>query len=224
MKIHYPKFNVKIVASHVGLDVGPDGASHQCLEDIALMRAIPGMVVLSPTDDQMEDAIHWMLDYDGPVYLRTGRSNVPFELKDWWKAGKFKFNKINAFTHHRLNSYSRAIIMATGNMVYKALQAQIELSKMGIGTDVFNISTLKPFDLKDRLEYIQMIGKIVTCEDHNIHGGLFSIVAEKFADLNVQVYPIAIEDLFGRSGDPEELYEFYGIDVDSIVNKVKEIY
>lgn len=205
LSIAYANRNVKIVASHPGLDVGPDGASAQALEDIAAFRAIPGMVVVSPADPlEVFQATEAILNYVGPVYMRTGRSptrrilpaNYKFEL------GKGKI----------LREGGDVTLVACGVEVARALDAAEILQKEGIEAQVLNMATIKPIDTNLLHECVKRTGCIVTAEDHNIHGGLGSAVAEAV----VQKFPVPIEfvgirDTFGESGEPEELAEKYGL-------------
>jgi transketolase len=211
--IAYPKANVKIVASHPGLDVGPDGATHQAIEDISVMRSIPNMVVISPCDDiEVFEATKTLLEYNGPIYMRSGRSPVPTINKHDYK---FKIGKATVLKE----GDNKIVIFATGIMVHRALEA----SKNSDVT-VINISTIKPIDKETIINYTKKSSKVITCEDHNIIGGLGSAVAEVLAEenINTKLVRIGIKDRFGMSGEPSELISIYGIskvDIENEINK-----
>jgi transketolase len=205
LSIAYAKRNVKIVASHPGLDVGPDGGSAQALEDIAAFRAIPGMTVISPADaEEMRQATRAVLEFEGPVYMRTGRS-PSHRIFD---AGhKFQIGK-----GHVLRSGTDVTIVACGVEVARALDAAAILEREGISARVVDMATIKPIDTALLAAAARETGCLVTAEDHNIHGGLGGAVAEALA----QTHPCPIEfvgvrDTFGQSGEPEELAEHYGL-------------
>ena len=205
LSIAYARRNVKIVASHPGLDVGPDGGSAQALEDLAAFRAIPGMTVISPADPlEMSLAVRSILDFDGPVYMRTGRSPAKRVFGDnhIFEIGKGQI----------LRQGSDVTIVACGVEVARALSAAEQLAVDGVSARVVNMSTLKPIDAELLTRCALETGCIVTAEDHNVHGGLGSAVAEAL----VQSAPcpiefIGVKDLFGQSGEPEELAEVYGL-------------
>ncbi|GAW93167.1 transketolase family protein [Calderihabitans maritimus] len=216
--IAYPRLNVKIAASHAGITVGEDGASHQSVEDIALMRSLPGMTVIVPADAvETEQAVKAAVEYSGPVYIRLGRSAVPviYDNRDY----TFRIGKA-----HRLREGTDAAIMATGIMVSIALEAAEKLEKMGLQVQVVNISTIKPLDKEAVLEAARTTGAIVTAEEHNIIGGLGSAVAEVL----VEAYPVPMErvgikDSFGESGKPGELLEKYGLTAEHLVEAVVRV-
>lgn len=209
--IAYPKSNVKIVASHPGLDVGPDGATHQAIEDLAVMRSIPNMVVVSPCDDiEVLEATKAILEYDGPVYMRSGRSPVPTVNSVNYE---FKIGKATVLKEGK----EKVTIFATGIMVHRALEA----AKQSHVT-VINISTIKPIDVDTILKYSQNTEKVITCEDHSIIGGLGSAVAEVLSENNVntKLVRIGIKDQFGMSGEPDELAKAYNISIEDIQNEI----
>lgn len=210
--IAYPRTNVKIVASHPGLDVGPDGATHQAIEDLSIMRSIPNMVVISPCDNiELEQATKAILEYDGPVYMRSGRSPVPtLNHGDY----KFKIGKATVLQ----KGQGDVTIFATGIMVHRALEATKDTN-----TTVINVSTLKPLDIDTIIKYSQNKRKIITCEDHSIIGGLGSAIAEVLSEncINVHLKRIGIKDCFGASGEPEELAVKYNISTEDIRNELK---
>ncbi|MBN2524909.1 MAG: transketolase family protein [Deltaproteobacteria bacterium] len=212
--VAYPDFNVKIVASHVGLDVGPDGVSHQALEDLAIFRAIPNFTVISPADErEVLQATEVMLRTHGPTYMRTGRSPVPDVTPADYQ---FKIGKGVV-----LKDGSEVTIVATGIMVHRAIAAAQHLKNDGINAKVVNISTIKPIDRPLLQQCASHSRFMVTCEDHNIYGGLFSSVLEAIADAPVPVYPVAVRDCFAESGEPLALAQKYGISEADIINLIK---
>lgn len=213
--IAYPRFNVKIAASHVGVDTGPDGPSHQCMEDVAVYRAIPGFTVLAPGDPaETEAAVEAMLDHDGPVYMRTGRSPfppVPGHPPDF-EIGRGKV----------IRDGSDATVMATGVMVHRAWAAASMLEEEGIGVRVVNMSTLKPIDEELVVRCARETKGIVTAEDHTRLGGLGSAVAEVLALRGgARLAMVAIDDRFAESGDPADLARKYGLTHEHIAAKVR---
>ncbi len=215
--VAYPKFNVKLVVSHLGLDVGPDGPTHQAIEDIAIMRTIPNVVVLSPADPvEMERMLEFMLDYKGPVYLRTGRSKVPQVLPD-----DYEFTLGYWPT---LKEGKDVTIIAVGIMTVMALRAHELLAKEGISAQVLNASTIKPVDEKSMLDRVIPTKAVVTAEDHNIMGGLGSLVSEILCQHHpLPVEFVGIRDRFAESGDAMELFKKYGLSPGSIVEKAKQV-
>lgn len=217
LSIAYPRMNVKLVASHPGLDVGPDGASAQCLEDLAVFRAIPGMVVLSPCDPfEIELATRAIIEYDGPVYMRSGRSPTVNILK---KDHTFKIGRGSI-----LREGSDVSIIGCGVTTARALQSASELQEEGISARVVNMSSIKPIDREMILRCAEETRGIVTAEDHNIFGGLGSAVAEVLVQANpVPMEFVGVRDSFGESGEPPELAHKYGIDHAGITNAVKKL-
>jgi transketolase len=211
LSLCYARRNAKIVASHPGLDVGPDGGSAQALEDMAAFRAIPGMVVLSPADPvEMAQATRAMLAYDGPVYMRTGRSPSTRLFGDdhIFEIGKGQI----------LRDGSDLTIIACGVEVARALAAAETLKADGISARVVNMPTIKPIDTDLVARCARETGAIVTAEDHNIHGGLGSAVAEALAaTLPCGIEFVGVKDVFGASGEPEELAYCYEISAPFIV-------
>lgn len=214
--IGYPHLNVKIGATHAGISVGEDGASHQCCEDIALMRTIPGMVVINPADDiEARAAVLAMAEYDGPAYLRFGRLAVPrVNTLDY----EFKLGK-----GVQLCEGKDVTIIATGLMVGEALTAKELLKNEGIDARVINIHTIKPIDKEIIAAAAKETGAIVTAEEHNIIGGLGSAVAEAVCEsCPVPVLRVGVEDTFGGSGPAVEMLKIYGLTAEKIVAKAKE--
>lgn len=217
LSIAYSKTNVKLVASHPGLDVGPDGASAQCLEDLACFRAIPNMVVISPCDEiEMREVLKEIIKYKGPVYVRTGRSPVPIVSKPKLK---FQIGKGQVLFEEKNASIS---IISCGVMTNRAVKAYKMLKEKKILVNIINMSSIKPLDEKLIIRFCKKTKNIITAEDHNIYGGLGSAVAEVITKNNISVKQtfIGVEDKFGESGDPNDLSKKYNICENTIKNKV----
>lgn len=214
--VAYPKLNVKIGATHAGISVGEDGASHQCLEDIGIMRTIPNMVIINPADHvEAMAAVEAAINHDGPVYLRFGRLAVPQIFDE-----SYKFELGKGVT---LAEGKDATIVATGLMVPYAMEARELLLKEGIDAGVINIHTIKPIDGELLTEAAKKTGAIVTTEEHNVIGGLGSAVAEVLAEsCPVPIKRVGTQDVFGRSGKPNELMEMYGLTAENIAENVKQ--
>lgn len=214
----YPKLNVKVCATHAGITVGEDGASHQALEDIACMRTIPNMTVINPSDGvSAEAAIKAVAEYKGPVYVRLGRAKVPTIYNE----NEFKFEIGKGI---ELTEGNDVTIIATGIMVSKALEASEKLKEEGISARVIDIHTIKPIDKGIIIKAAKETKGIVTAEEHNIIGGLGSAVAEIVVENSpVTMKRVGVEDTFGESGKPNDLMKKYGLTVENIMNKVKEI-
>ena len=215
--ICYPKLNVKVCATHAGLTVGEDGASHQAIEDISLMRSVPNMVVINPADDiETEAAIKAVAEMEGPCYVRLGRMAVS-RVND---EANYNFVIGKGITLAEGNDVA---IIATGIMVEAALEAKEELAKEGINAGVINIHTIKPIDEELIIKAAKETGVIVTAEEHSIIGGLGSAVAEVVSEnCPVPVLRVGVKDTFGESGKPNELLEKYGLTSKDIINKVKK--
>ena len=215
--IGYPHLNVKIGATHAGISVGEDGATHQCNEDIALMRAIPGMVVINPADDiEAKAAVKAAYEYVGPVYLRFGRLAVPVinDNEDY----KFEIGKGIV-----LREGKDVAIIATGLEVGESLAAAEMLAADGIDAKVINIHTIKPLDEELVVAAAKETGKVVTVEEHSVIGGLGSAVAEVLSEkAPTKMLKIGVNDTFGESGPAVALIKKYGLDAESIYKKVKE--
>ena len=214
--IGYPHLNVKIGATHAGITVGEDGATHQCLEDLGTMRTIPGMVILNPADAvEARAAVEAAINYVGPVYMRFGRAAVPvlFDKETY----KFEIGK-----GIQMAEGKDVTLVATGIMVSMALEAKELLKAEGIDARVINISTIKPLDKEIILRAAAETGAIVTAEEHNIIGGLGSAVAEAVCEgCPVPVVRVGVEDTFGRSGKVPPLLEYYGLTPANIAAKAK---
>ena len=214
--IGYPHLNVKIGATHAGISVGEDGATHQCNEDIALMRAIPGMVVINPADDiEAKAAVKAAYEYVGPVYLRFGRLAVPV-IND---NADYKFEIGKGIV---LREGKDVTIIATGLEVGESLAAAEMLAADGIDAKVINIHTIKPLDEELVIAAAKETGKVVTVEEHSVIGGLGSAVAEVLSEkAPTKMLKIGVNDTFGESGTAVALIKKYGLDAESIYNKVK---
>ena len=209
--------NVKICASHAGLTLGEDGASHQILEDIALMRSLPGMTVINPCDfNQTKAATKAIAQLNGPVYLRFGRPKMPVFIPENMP---FEIGKAIALTEG-----SDITIVATGHLVWKALKASEALKEKGISAEVINIHTIKPLDEKAILDSVRKTGCVVTAEEHQRNGGLGEAVSQTL----VRHYPVplemvAVNDTFGESGSPEDLLVKYGLDTPNIIAAAEKV-
>lgn len=215
--ICYPKLNVKIGATHAGISVGEDGATHQCLEDIGIMRTLPNMTIINPADAaEARLAVKAAIDHEGPVYMRFGRLAVPTIFGEDYK---FELGR-----GVQLADGKDVSIIATGLMVPYALEAKTALAEIGIDARVINIHTIKPIDSEIIIKAARETGAIVTAEEHNIIGGLGSAVAEVLAEnAPAPMLRVGTRDVFGRSGVPARLFEIYGLDTKTIVEKAKEV-
>ena len=213
--IGYPHLNVKIGATHAGISVGEDGASHQCCEDIALMRTIPGMVIINPADDiEARAAVLAAAKYEGPVYMRFGRLAVPRIFDE-----NYKFEIGKAVT---LKEGTDVTVIATGLLVAEAVEAAKILENEGISVNLINMATIKPLDKEAVIAAAKKTGCIVTAEEHNIIGGLGSAVSEAVCEeYPVPVVKLGVEDTFGKSGPAVELLHLFGLDAEHIVEKAK---
>jgi len=214
--IAYPELNVKIVATHAGISVGGDGASHQMLEDIALMRVLPNMRVIAPADaTEMEDVIPVIADMPGPFYVRIGRADAPiiFERHTKFKIGKAKM----------LRRGNDITIVATGTMTAEALRAYDLLKKEGIKARILHMPTIKPVDKAALKKAAKETGAIITCEEHSVIGGLGGAVAQAISNEPVPMERIGIHDVFGESGGAWELMEKYGLTAKNIAKVAKKM-
>ena len=215
--IGYPHLNVKIGATHGGISVGEDGASHQCCEDYALMRSIPGMVVMSPADDvEARAMVKAAYHHEGPVYMRFGRSGVPVFHDESYQ---FEIGKGEI-----LKDGTDVAIIANGLMVYEAIVAAESLSEAGINAMVINMATVKPLDEALVLEAAAKCGKIVTAEEHSVIGGLGEAVAAVLAEkLPTPVKRVGVNDVFGQSGPAGEVLKYYGLTAEHIADTAKAL-
>ncbi len=213
--VAYANLNVKVCATHAGITVGEDGGSHQSIEDISLMRSIPGMTVLSPADaTEAEKMVFAAAQYNGPVYIRFGRLNTPVLFDESYD---FKIGKINT-----IRDGGDVTIAATGMLVAEAMEAAKKLKEEGISARVLNVGTIKPLDKDAILKAAKETKFILTAEEHSVIGGLGSAVSEYLSEIYpTKVVKIGINDQFGQSGDGAELMKFYGLSSENIVEKIK---
>ena len=214
--VAYSGKNVKICASHAGLTLGEDGATHQILEDLGLMKMLPGMVVINPCDyNQTKAATIAIAEYVGPVYLRFGRPSVPnFTDADY----KFEIGKALM-----LNEGTDVTIFATGHLVWKAIEAGEQLAAMGINAEIINIHTIKPLDKEAILASAKKTRCVITAEEHQMNGGLGDSIAQLLSrELPTPIEFVAVNDSFGESGTPDQLMTKYGLDAINIVNAAKK--
>lgn len=214
--IGYPYLNVKIGATHAGISVGEDGASHQCCEDFALMRSIPGMVVICPADDvEAKQAVKAAYEYEGPVYLRFGRLAVPVFHNDDYK---FEIGKGEVVKEGK-----DVTIIANGLMVAEAIEAGKELAEAGIDAEIINIATIKPLDEELVIASAKKTGKVITVEEHSIIGGLGEAVCSALAEkCPTPVKRIGVNDEFGHSGPAKDLLKQFGLSAENIVKVAKD--
>jgi len=216
--VAYPKLNVKICGSHGGISVGKDGASHQAVEDLALMAAIPNMVVINPGDAvEMRAAVKAMIEYDGPVYIRLGRNPVPVVFDE--ATYKFEIGKGKIFREGR-----DVTLVATGALFDVAVKAAEKMAEEGISAEIINIPTIKPLDKQIIVKSARKTGRVVVMEEGIIVGGLGSAVAAALSETcPVPMRFIGMNDCFGQSGDAAELMNYYGMNVETTLAKVKEL-
>ena len=214
--IAYNNVNVKIIGAHAGLSVGPDGATHQALEDIALMRVIPNMVVINPCDAvEARKATLVAAKYVGPVYIRTSRSDTPVVTTE---ESPFILGQAEVFYQKSLTGERSLAIISSGTIISNALFAAKELETRGVPTTVINMATVKPLDTKMLDHLADNYQTIITVEEHQVSAGLGSAVAEYLSEVKpMKIIRLGVRDQFGQSGEPEELLKHYGLDVDSIV-------
>lgn len=215
--IGYPHLNVKVVGTHSGISVGEDGATHQALEDIAIMRSIPGMLVVSPSDAiETKCAVKALMDYEGPVYLRVGR--IPADIIN--DTPDYEFD---LFKGYQMREGQDVAILATGLMVQEALKAYDILREQGINARVIDIHTIKPLDEEIVLKAAKETGCIVTVEEHNVIGGLGGAVAELLSEkCPTPMRRVGMNDEFGKSGKPDDLFEKFGLNAKNIAGQVQQ--
>jgi transketolase len=221
--IAYNGSNVKVVGAHAGISVGPDGATHQAIEDLAIMRMIPRMVVISPCDvHEAKRATVAIAKYQGPVYMRLARENTPVITTP---GTPFEIGKAEVYLNRNKEHKKTVGIIATGTILYHALVAGKVLNEQGIGASVMNMATLKPLDTKELLAFSKEHDLIVTVEEHQKSGGLGGAVSEYLSEVGPKwVLRIGVNDVFGQSGTPEELLAHYGLDSVSIVREVQKFF
>ena len=220
--IAYNDSNVKVIGAHAGVSVGPDGATHQAIEDIALMRVVPNMIVIAPADvHEARKATLAAAKYDGPVYIRIGRSNTPVVTT---AESPFEIGKAEVFYTKDEALTSSVGIVVTGTLLFNALKAATELEAQGIGVTVLHMPTIKPLDGEALHALARECSGIVTVEEHQKIGGLGGAVTEFLSEVHpIKIIRIGVDDQFGQSGEPDELIEHYGMGVTSIVAAAKKL-
>jgi len=221
--IAYNNQPVKIIGAHSGISVGPDGATHQAIEDIAIMRVMPNMSVIAPADIyEAQKAVLWSATYDKPVYIRLGRAPVPVITT---KASPFVFGKAQMLMERDSHKRNTVGIVVTGTLLHNALLAGKELNDLDIGTSVLYVPTIKPLDTEAILDLAETHDLIITVEEHQRAGGLGSAVAEFLSEKHpTRIIRIGVDDQFGQSGEPEELIKHYQMDKDYIVSSAKKFF
>ncbi len=220
--IAYNNSNVKVVGSHAGVSVGPDGATHQAIEDIAIMRAIPNMIVIAPADiHEARKVTLAAAKHDGPIYFRLGRSATPVVTTS---ESPFEIGKAERMFSRDESLDKKVGIISTGSLLYNSLKAAEELQKKGIGASVLHMATIKPMDTEAVAAFAAEHGTLVTVEEHQTACGMGSAVAEFLSETNpTKISRIGINDEFGQSGEPDELIEHYGMGIDSIVEAGEKV-
>lgn len=220
--IAYNNSNVKIIGAHAGVSVGPDGATHQAIEDMAIMRVIPNMIVIAPADvHEARKATLAAAKHDGPVYLRFGRSATPVVTTP---DSPFEIGKAQKM-YSRDESFEKKIgIIVTGSLLHSSLMAAEELQKEGVGVSVLHMPTIKPLDVEALEVFAEEHDALVTVEEHQIAGGLGGAVAEHLSEVNpTKIARVGVQDSFGESGEPDELISHFGMDVPSIIEATKRL-
>lgn len=220
--ICYNDSNVKIVGAHAGVSVGPDGATHQAIEDVAIMRALPNMVVISPADvHEARKMTLAVAEYEGPVYFRLGRSETPVVTTP---ESPFEIGKAEVMYSRNTDFEKKVGIISTGSLLYNSLMAAVELEKQGIGATVLHMATIKPLDTNALDSIVSEHDGLVTVEEHQVIGGLGSAVAEYLSETKpTRIIRIGVHDEFGQSGTPDELIAHYGMDVSAIVAAAQKL-
>lgn len=221
--IAYNDQNVKIIGAHSGVSVGPDGATHQAIEDIAIMRVMSNMIVIAPADiHEARKAVLWAAEHQGPVYIRLGRDNVPVVTTI---GSPFEFGKAALWVERDKEMEQTVGIITTGSLLHNAILAAKELEAKGVAASVLHVPTIKPLDKEAVLKLSEDNDVIATVEEHQIAGGLGGAVAEYLSELRpTRMVRIGVNDEFGQSGEPAELIKHYGMDTDSIVNKILTVF
>lgn len=214
--VAYNNSNVKIVGAHAGVSVGPDGATHQAVEDIAIMRVIPRMVVIAPADiHEARKATLAAAKYDGPIYFRLGRSDTPVVTTP---ESPFEIGKAERMFSRDVSHEKTVGIVVTGSLLFNALMAAEELNKSGIGASVLHMATIKPLDTEALKSFAAEHKVLVTVEEHQVNGGLGGAIAEYLSEtMPTKIARVGMQDKFGQSGDPEELVAYYGMDIKGIL-------
>jgi len=220
--IAYNDSNVKVIGAHAGISVGPDGATHQAIEDIAIMRVMPNMIVIAPADHhEARKATLAAAQHEGPVYIRIGRSNTPVATTT---ESPFVIGKAEQLAFRDEAHAKRVGIVVTGSLLHSALIAAKELNEQGVGASVLHMATIKPLDTEALLAFAKEHGALVTVEEHQRFGGLGGAVAECVSESHpVKIARVGVDDQFGQSGEPDELLAHYGMDVASIVKAAQKV-
>lgn len=220
--VAYNDSNVKVIGAHAGISVGPDGATHQAIEDIAIMRVMPNMIVIAPADHhEARKATMAAAEHKGPVYIRIGRSNTPVVTTN---ESPFVIGKAEQFAFRNEGHAKRVGIIVTGTLLHSALVAAKELNEQGIGASVLHMATIKPLDTEAVLAFAKEHGALVTVEEHQRAGGLGGAVTEYLSEVYpVQIARVGVDDQFGQSGEPDELLAHYGMDTASIVKAAEKV-
>lgn len=214
--IAYNDSNVKIIGAHAGVSVGPDGATHQAIEDIALMRVVPNMIVIAPADvHEARKAVLAAARYEGPVYIRVGRSNTPVVTTE---ESPFEIGKASLVYEKSSSSDKSVAMVVTGTLLYNAIMAAEALEEKGLAVSVLHMPTIKPLDEEALLELAENHSGIITVEEHQMAGGLGGAVAEYLSQVRpTKIIRVGVNDQFGQSGEPDELIAHYGMDIETIV-------
>ncbi len=218
----YNEANVKIIGAHAGISVGPDGATHQAIEDIAITRVMPNMVVIAPADSvEAKKATLAAAAYDGPVYIRIGREKTPVVTTD---TSPFVIGKAELLYDKNPQHQKTVVIISTGTLAHNALVVAERMNAAGVGVSVLHMPTIKPLDTEALRSVEAEHDLVVTLEEHQIIGGLGSAVAEYYSSTTPKrIVRIGIDDQFGQSGTPDELYAHYGMDVESMIRRINEV-
>lgn len=221
--IAYNNSNVKIIGAHAGVSVGPDGATHQAIEDIAIMRVMPNMIVIAPADvHEARKATLAAAKYEGPVYIRVGRSNTPVVTTP---ESPFEIGKAVRMYERSFEAEQSVALVVTGTLLYNALKAAQEIEKEGIAVTVLHMPTIKPLDTEALLKVASEHSGLVTIEEHQVAGGLGGAVAEYLSEVHpTRIVRLGVHDEFGQSGEPDELIEHYGMGVSTIVDSAKKLF
>lgn len=213
--VAYNESNVKIIGAHAGVSVGPDGATHQAIEDIALMRVIPNMVVIAPADvHEARKATLAAAKYDGPVYIRLGRSNTPVVTTP---ESPFEIGKAEVMFESQNGATKRIGIVVTGSLLFNAIMAAEELVTTGLDVTVLHMPTIKPLDTESLLKLAKECSGLVTVEEHQRSGGLGGVVSEYLSEMHpIKIMKVGVNDMFGQSGEPDELVAHYEMDIKGI--------
>ncbi len=221
--IAYNNSNVKVIGAHAGVSVGPDGATHQAIEDIAIMRVMPNMVVIAPADvHEARKATLAAAKYEGPVYIRVGRSNTPVVTTP---ESPFEIGKAVRMYERSFEAEQSVALVVTGTLLYNALKAAQEIEKGGIAVTVLHMPTIKPLDTEALLKVASEHSGLITIEEHQVAGGLGGAVAEYLSEVHpTRIIRLGVHDEFGQSGEPDELIEHYGMGVSTIVDSAKKLF